>query len=216
MESLQEADLATVKPSSERGALDDDIIIAAAARALVSAAKGKRLKAVDIHTYLEHALWKPFALPAMLPAWVAIDDWGGEVEPDYVEWNYRGSSMWTLAARMLRVALCHTSRLPLSERQPALDPANSRLLTSGDTQEMHERFDEEGLPCFNASDRDEEDSDSEEEEPLPLVPRSPFECYFRWLRDDAELAQRVTDAWNVVVQKGGADLIKCYCSECDA
>lgn len=47
-----------------------------------------------------------------------------------------------------------------------------------------------------------------------MVPGTAPELYFRWLRDDAQLAQQVADAWNELVQRGDADLVKCYCRKC--
>lgn len=41
-----------------------------------------------------------------------------------------------------------------------------------------------------------------------------FEHCLSWVEQDAELAQRVADAWSAVIQRGKADHIKCYCVKC--
>lgn len=43
--------------------------------------------------------------------------------------------------------------------------------------------------------------------------RQPIELYLPWL-EEAELAQQVADAWNAVVDRGEADVVKCWCDLC--
>lgn len=44
----------------------------------------------------------------------------------------------------------------------------------------------------------------------------PIELYLSWLHKDAELAQQVAEAWNEVVKRGEADVVKCTCEQCKA
>lgn len=46
--------------------------------------------------------------------------------------------------------------------------------------------------------------------------KRPVTRYFPWLLEDAELSQRVADAWNAVVRRGGADLVACRCERCNS
>lgn len=75
---------------------------------------------------------------------------------------------------------------------------------------MYLEFTRNGLPRFRAN---PDVSPAPEEMPLP---ESPVYSYFNWLRWDAELAQQVADAWNAVVDRGGTELLQCYCPKCYA
>lgn len=47
-----------------------------------------------------------------------------------------------------------------------------------------------------------------------FLPSALLKLYLPWLEQDADLAQRVADAWNAVVERGEADLAKCCCLQC--
>lgn len=186
---------------------DVDNLVPMAWRTIVSAAGGGRLRRLDIPGYCGDALWKPFAVRSLLPAWVGIDDWS--MDDDQERWG-RGddglrnsrSKDWLMAAVLLRRALYHMSRL----RHQRAESETRRHLSCGDVKAMHVEFmDDPPLFCHQPY--------KQEEEQEPECYR-PWRRYLAWLRDDEELAQQVADAWNAVVKRGGADLLPCYCRKC--
>lgn len=184
-------------------------------RTIAAAASGMRLRRLSFEYWKMSPLWKPFAVPTLLPAWVGMEEWQdleAMIESDWPD------LYWIGAAFLLRRALYHVSLLPFADSEPCCDATASdalsditseafsytsarRLLTSLDVHAMYDKFKDCNLPHHYPQ------SDEVETE-------THFVGYLRWLRDDAELAQRVAGAWNAAVERGGADYCKCYCNQC--
>lgn len=130
-----------------------------------------------------------FAIRSLLPAWVSIEDWS-ELH------GFSHRNIWLLAAGSLRPLLAHASLW-----LPALTPGarSDRRLTGNDVQGLQAHFKKVGMPravkVF-------------QKQSLELIP------YLSWLEEDATLSQQVADAWNAVVARREADLVKCLCQEC--
>lgn len=205
---------------------DDVAIIGTLWRTIVTAARGMRVRELPMGIDFRDALWKPFATPELFPAWVGVDRWDSWSKSELYGWDSTfdctaaHSELWPIAAIFLRRALFHMSSLPLAQREACIDPTRARLLARSDVQAMHSEFQLNGLP--RVADPDEAEyqlCDIEKVEyayhsPKKLLTGTPIELYFRWLRDDAQLAQHVADAWNAVVERGGAALLRCYCHKC--
>lgn len=212
---VTDEEIAAFTVPSEPRVGDDKLIIATAWRTIATAARGMRLK--DLTVRHGHALWKPFAVPTLLPAWVGIQQWYNRAEWLYwdfdLNWHEHESGMWVTAATMLRYALYHMSILPLSEREARPNATNSRLLTCGDAQAMRDEFKSNPLPQISEPHWALGFGLVEITATQRLVEGSTIDRYFAWLQG-AELAQQVADAWNNVVQRGDADHRKCSCSKC--
>lgn len=97
---------------------------------------------------------------------------------------------WPAEAKALRHALAHASRW-LNASSEALAPRSTRQLAGSDVQDL-----------LLADSQDD---------------YSPYGCisyYLPWLHKDKELAQQIASAWNAVVERGEADVVKCKCSRC--
>lgn len=127
-----------------------------------------------------------FAMRAMLPYWAVIDEWGLFTD-----------ATWVKAALSLRALLAHAS-LWLGTTLESVARYDRRL-TRQEVQQLQSYFETTGTPVL---------VEVEEGESQPV------ERYLPWLAEDAELAQKVADAWNGVLERGGADLIKCRCDKC--
>lgn len=127
-----------------------------------------------------------FAMRTMLPHWVRIE-----------EWECYSLKAWECAALCLRALLAHAS-LWLGNKVASV-PRYERRLTAAEVQGLQAYFEKEGTPRLVKV---------REDTPQPV------ERYLPWLEEDADLAQKVADAWNGVVERGGADLIKCRCDRC--
>lgn len=210
IEIVREEELVATEAPAEPCLGNDDVLVAMARRTIVAAAKGGRLRRLPLGDDYLHAFWKPFAVPTLLSAWVDIDDWGISEDGMEEEWGHADyprktvSDNWVLAVT-LRSALFHVHhRL---EKRLRSSSATVPRLASSDVQTMHyeltkhppflwppdtpnhrgwfgeERVPDEEATCFRA-----------------------WRRYLVWLRDDEKLAQQVADAWNAVVERGGADL----------
>lgn len=161
-------------------------------RTIVAAAKSGRLRALEIP---RDNLFEPFAVRKLLPCWVGMEEWGLKEEhqrqPAFEE--------WIGAAAALRPALAHIS---FWAPHSAPGPRQIRTLTGAEVQAMCAKFSAEGLPhpAHRVFD--------------PRAGSPPLELYLPWLTQDAALAQQVADAWNVVVERGEPDVIKCMCLQC--
>lgn len=207
-------------PSLSPGEID--IPTATIWRTIVTAARGERLRGLTVSFNSVDVFWRPFAVQELLPAWIGINTWMRTAEWDQMysseladwdtlDWSDTRSSLWVVAAHMLRRALFHMSRLPAAQRDVLLDATNPALLTLVDVQAMLNHFTVSGLPRLS----DPDDKEVMTELPAShLVQGSPIDHYFHWLLEDAELAQQVADALNAVVSRGSADLLKCYCRKC--
>lgn len=171
-------------------------------RAIVTAAKGGRLK------YLFVVAELPFAVRSLLPHWVSIVQWNSHrMELGEDDGPPRG---WRGAARQLRPLLAHVSM------QQGPRPRSFRLLTRHDVEalESSDYF----QMAWPTQTKVPDNSDSEDEEVDLIFPSASLHQrlgqYLLWLRQDAELASRVADAWNAVVERGEANLGSCVCSRC--
>lgn len=156
-------------------------------RTLVAAARGGQLRRLRLGLDNNH-LQVPFAVPSLLPFWVSIDKWN---------LHWRPAEQWEAAAVSLRPLLAHAS-LALSA---ASSSTTERRLTREQVQSLHIYFVEQGWPkiaqigLYSIT----------HAQPISALPH--VERYLQWLEADAELAQRVADAWNSVVEHGDADAI---------
>lgn len=173
-----------------RGQLNYSIAV----RTLIAAARAGHLRRLDPH-YFPHApesedfgirnMISPFAVRALLPYWVAVDDW-----------HQRGwiNKSWGGAPVALRVRLSHES-LWFGSTTPSM-PRADRHLTGEEVQTMEYDLQDEGAADVASADLE------------------PAYAYLFWLNQDPELAQQVADAWNAAVDRGAADAEQCRCDQC--
>lgn len=174
----------------------------AISRTIVEAAKEGHLRRLMLS---ERTTQKPFAIRSLLPYWVGVEQWE---EPDDLRSgpSARSHERWSDAAALLRRALAHAS-FWLSSSTPSVH--DSRLLSFTDIQGLHTRFHRDAPPDFTghlqlyrshlAMYRDSPSLDEVRITQIALI-----ELYLPWLAEDAELAQRVADAWNAAVERGEA------------
>lgn len=175
-----------------------------ATRTIITAARGGRLRRLyaSYHssnrkvTFFDVDVEPPFAIPALLPYWVAIEQWYNVVG---------GMHGWQTAASTLRWLLAHAS-LWLDVAEGSVSPRQNRELTSQEIQSLHSRYTRIDL---------HEIIPLEASEPAEnLAHMHPLEDYLPWLAEDAELCQRVADVWNGIVALGQADDQECMCARC--
>lgn len=180
-------------PESEAQS-NDALHYSMACRTVVAAAKGGRLRSLDLTC---EKVQEPFAMRNLVPAWVRVaisnanDFEGNYSQVDRNEEEFE-VMRWICAAARLPRALAHAS-LWLPHPHSAL-ARDSRLLTPKDIQLM--------LSHFKTCNFDDGTG------------RIMTELYLRWFEEDEKLAQRVSDAWNAVVKRGKAGMMRCKCSKC--
>lgn len=162
--------------------------IAVACRTIIAAAKGGQLR--HLFAGFFHDFDYPFAVRSLLPYWVPMESWLRVSEtPDG----------WLKSASTFRPLLAHAS-LWLDVAEGSELTRSDRELTRQEVQSLNAHFSDDKMP-----------------EVAPLGGNwetQPVERYLPWLEEDAELAQRVADAWNAVVRSGKADETVCSCSRC--
>lgn len=167
----------------------------AACRTIVAAAKGGKLRALEL---LCHTIEEPFAMRSLVPAcWVScvVDDYNEKDAGEGSQEHGSVGKLWLKAAIWIRPALAHASLwLHTSLFAP---PRNSRMLTTVDVQSI--------LRYFKSSNFGNNGTG--------LIMAEP---YLRWFEQDAELTQQVSEAWNTVVERGKAGLADCECRRCRA
>lgn len=157
-----------------------------ASRTIIAAARGGQLRRLSAGS--EHDLEPPFTNRALLPYWIDIE-----------EWDVQGGAYgWMIAASTLRRLLAHASLWINTE--PHAAARQDRHLACQDIQLLDWLYSDDNMPSI-APLRDDMES-------------QPVEFYLPWLERDAALAQQVADAWNVVLERGGADDQPCRCSRC--
>lgn len=134
------------------------------------------------HLRASNGAQQPFAVRALLPCWVQIESWGRET---------RSLRAWRAAATTLRPLLSRASRW--LESTSSSGQREERYLDEQEVQSLQAYFEREDLPELV---RDE---------------LSPAQPYLPWLHEDAALAKQVADAWNAVVRRGEADVVRCKC-----
>lgn len=92
---------------------------------------------------------------------------------------------------------------------------NERILTCDDVQSLYAYFTKAGWPdnAFTSECYERQESSSD----TSVEPRTPslVQLYLPWLRDDRELALRVTDAWNAKVRRRTVGVeMSCHCIQC--
>lgn len=182
-------------------------------RTIIAAARGGRLRQLFLspEVAMMHEL---FAVRSLLPLWIAIEDWG-----PWSEHMHKLSrppmpavqaKQYYQAARTLRVVLAHASLWLPSASTGA---RYSRRLTRDEVQSLRGYFVKlasGSLPlAFTLVTVDE--LKGEVRSPLAV-----FDLYLPWLQRDAQLAQKVADAWTAVVDRKEADVVKCECEQCEA
>lgn len=166
---------------------------AIADRTVVAALRGGNLRTL----VLASGIVKPFAVRKLLPLLVGIESWGRDFAGPPPQ------KYWWMAAVQLRCSLAHMSR----RREAVLSGLTDRLLlTRHEIQGMHAHYQAGGAP--------ERPRPRHLELPSKLEKDSPENTYLRWLEQDAELAEKVADAWNAVVSRGKANVVECECQFC--
>lgn len=169
----------------------DGLHLAIAHRPIVAAAKGGCLERLSVHA----STLEPLAVRSLLPHWVQIEDWG---QCEEMSWP------WARAAVLLRPLLAHAS-LWLGTAA-ASGPRIGRQLTPQNAHSLQAHFQEHGVPSVPTMGRPLFNTDDN--------PASTCDLYLPWLAEDSKLAGRVSDAWNTVVDGGGADAVQCRCTDC--
>lgn len=160
-----------------------------ACQTIIAAARGGQLRRLKPHCETPH----PFAIRALLPYWVSVEDWG-------VQATQAHTHEWIRAAVALRPLLAHAS-LWLGT-SPTSDMRSSRSLSAQDVQSLSSHFQEEGRPIVHPSMWSNLDS------------TYTIKRYLPWLAEDSTLSLQVADAWNAIVDCGEADRISCRCIRC--
>lgn len=195
-------------------------------RAIIAAVKGVRLRSLVLsrHITLQH---KVFAVRALLPFWIAVEDWGNWEEHRHARFSYSFSAKrdWYHAARTLRQALAHAS---LWQGTSSSSARTNRALSRDDVQGLLAYFTSlsvEARPPALAWTTEIEPTERERPPQAPYMnqlfpPRTitktyaVIDLYLPWLAEDAKLAQKVSRAWNEIAQRGEADVAGCQCQRC--
>lgn len=171
-----------------------------ATRTIITAARGGRLRRLyaggDVTGSVDHA----FAIPALLPYWVALDTW---YEPT------GSADGWANAALALRRLLAHASRWS-DGRRGWRSPRQDRKLTCLENQSLGAQYGRRDLSKMSPRLKFRPDTTQLDASPHPA------DVYLAWLAQDAQLAQQVADVWNGIVEQGQADQQKCRCARCAA
>lgn len=178
--------LEDLREDHSRWTARDKFTMAVARRIIIAAAKGGRLRHLEPDVSTTH----PLAIRSLMPYWVRVESWG-----KYYEYQ----ADWYQAAILLRPLLSHAS---LWLGPTTASGIRDRQLTAQDVQALHTHFKGKGaseLPTLLKPSR---------------VATETIQRYLPWLSEDAELARRVADAWNAVVECGEADKVKCQCKRC--
>lgn len=188
------AQLPTVSKDSGSSIPGDRLHLSIATRTVITAARGGRLQ--RLHAGFEDAdVEPPFAIPTLLPYWVTIEEWY------HVVGCLEG---WHVAASTLRILLAHNSRwLGVGQGTAAARP--DRELTGQDVQSFYSSYSHDYIHEIVPLEGERHEDEFEH----------PLMRYLEWLAEDAEVAQRVADAWNAVVQRGQADDQGCSCDRCE-
>lgn len=200
-EELSEEDLTSFElpsaPLDARSTLEEaqDLHTAVVFRIIIAAAKGGRLKRLRLP---EQVFQKPFAIRTLLPFWVGVEKWR------FMMRYPKPMKQWHEAASTLRCALAHAS-LWLPEAVPG--SRNNRRLTRDDVRGLRAYFVKNPVSDFALN---------MFKEPGLAELHAVVELSLPWLKEDANLAQQVADAWNTVVERGEADVVKCACTQCRA
>lgn len=163
----------------------DRLHLAIACRTIATTARGGKLKRLSTHIEMQ-----PHAARALLSYWVQIEDWGN----DRSEFG-----PWILAATQLRSLLSHASRW--LGRKSRSSFRLDRSLSRQAIQSLQSHFKDEGTLTMSG------------ERGHFFALTDTIERHVPWLTD-VELAQQVSDAWNTVVERGGADFVGCHCVKC--
>lgn len=214
---VAEADLASEDSSWDSHFFDDRIALYYSVLycTIVAAARARSLKRLFIP---EVAIQKPFAVRALLPSWIDIEQW---YIMDVRARTYPVSSkFWSDAAAALRPALAHAS-VWLSES--ALGIRESRTLSREEVQSLYAHFlIVESTPDFTGEEQIFHDHFEHNKifhvpppKEAPSIACSLVDLYLPWLAEDAGLAQQVADAWNAIAERNQADKVKCRCKRCN-
>lgn len=168
-------------------------------RTIITAARGGKLRRLCLsnEVAIGHV---PFTMSGLLPFWVGVEVWSSTRDPRPPSTN----PQWFEAAITLRRVLAHASLwLP----EPSAGSRSDRLLSGEDVEELADHFEAAGVPTFTHTNAD--GSKREPGKPFAVI-----ELYLPWLQDDPDLADDVADAWNAIVERGEADVVKCECELC--
>lgn len=126
-----------------------------------------------------------FAIRSLLPSWVGVPTWRCEGK----ESGDPTKGEWQLAASELGPRLAHASLWHGTAVNST--PRQERRLAGAEVQKLGHVGPDERTLNFG------------------------LQPYLSWLEEDAELAQQVADAWNVVLEYGdGYDVPFCPCNRC--
>lgn len=166
-------------------AAKDAVHIWISTKTIIAAARGGQLRRLTWDKH-EGGLQYPFAIRALLPYWVRLEDYDA----------YPNGIAWEGAARLLRPLLAHASLWAgITSTEGA---RHDRRLAVRKVQTLRGLVEDE--TC----------------QPIYAITRvsDAVSSYVEWLEEDEELAQEVTDAWNAVVEQREADLVQCRCKKC--
>lgn len=180
----------------------DTMLLSMLYRTIIAAAQGKVKR---LHLGSAHPITPLFAVPELMPHWLNVDCWGCTQGYDY-----------RAAASTFREIIAHASlwlgtSLDTVERQ-------DRKLTRQDVQSLYSQFRVKApwdMPHATWMSVADLFSDSHPPE-MRYYERPHIDLYLPLLERDPELAQRVADKWNEIVQRGEADIVKCRCDNCQA
>lgn len=153
-------------------------------RTIVSAAQGGELRRISLGTPDVRKFHHPFAIRALLPKWIAVERW------ETMDCT-GGSSEWVSALGTLRPLLAYASLW----QDLSVGEIADRTLTCQQVQSLRSYFKLNGFPKTTRQ-------IYRGEAAIASADR-----YLRWLEEDAELAQQVADAWNVIVRRGRAQVV---------
>lgn len=173
--------------------------VSIATRTIIAAARGGRLKRIyaGFRGFDDTDVEEPFAIPSLLPFWVAMEEWYDVVG------SMEGCQV---AALTLRRLLAHAS-LWLDIADGSFNPRQNRQLTRQEIQSLSSRYSHIDVYMIIPL-GDIEPTLDPDEEPHPL------ERYMDWLAQDAKVAQAVADVWNSIVERGQAEDQDCLCVRC--
>lgn len=185
-------------------------------RTILAAVRGNRLRRL---TLPQGVIQRSFAVRTLMPNWIGIESWSKPEDGIFRLKAAASTKLWTDAASQLRLTLAHASIwLPES----SLGARDNRLLSRDDVQSLRGFFLAHGAPdvlgeveVFKAHCATNQHRQGFRSPKLPTPSRSVLDLYLPWLQEDGHLAQQVADVWNMVVQCGEADVIKCRCCACN-
>lgn len=169
----------------------DEMHYAIVHRTIVAAARQGKLQRLSC---TGEEMQGSFALRSLVPYWVGVERW-------FVD-GLNGPTSWQGNAASLCRTLAHVSRWLDTSSSP-LTLRDDRLLTLQELQSLHTEAHLEISESMTQT------------QACQVLARRDINLYLPWFQQDAELAQRVVDAWNAIVGRGEAGVVECICPLCE-